>query len=414
MPMDIPSFMDHVQILAVSELASRIKEALTSDPGLQHIAVKGEVSNYTKSHAGHIYFSIKDSGATIRCVAFRSRAERLSYTPTGGDEVIIFGSVDIYPQGGTYQIFIEEIFRAGRGELFAKYLELKDTLEKEGLFEPSRKKIIPMFPSRIGVVTSPKGAAVRDILKILSRRAPHIEVVISPSVVQGNEAPSRIIESLEKLLKIYPMPDIVILARGGGSFEDLFCFNDEQLARYISDYPLPIVTGVGHETDFTLVDFVSDHRSPTPTAAAHDSVPNRDLLRDEVRILAERWQGYIRDGINDYRDLITQTMEKPVFMNPERRWNMFYQEIDQINSRMYRSVAHKLRYSKSQVQNIISILEQTNPLNLLDKGYAIVLRSSDDKLVRTSADIHAGDDVNVKLGKGSFIAMVKTTEIDNG
>lgn len=406
--------MEHVQILAVSELTSRIKQTLTSDPELQHIAVKGEVSNFIKSHAGHIYFSLKDSGSQIRCVAFRSRAERLTYVPSEGDEVIIFGSVDIYPQGGSYQLYIDEVFHAGRGELFAKYLELKDMLEKEGLFEPSRKKQIPKFPSRIGIVTSPKGAAVRDILKILSRRAPHVEIVISPSLVQGNEAPSRIIESLEKLLKIFPMPDTVILARGGGSFEDLFCFNDEQLARYVSDYPLPIVTGVGHETDFTLVDFVSDHRSPTPTAAAHDSVPDRDQLRDEVKTLAEKWQGYIHDGIIDYRDLITQIMEKPVFMNPERRWNMFYQEIDQINSRMYRSVANKIRYSKNQVQNIISILDHTNPLNLLDKGYAIVHRASDDKLVRTSADIHTGNDVNVKLGKGGFRATVKSTETGNG
>lgn len=409
---NIPEFLKQIHIFGVSELTGHIKDRLTSDPNLQHIAVKGEVSNFTKSQAGHIYFSLKDSGSQVRCVSFRSRAERLSYTPKEGDEVIVFGSIDVYPQGGAYQLYVDELFHAGRGELFARYLELKDQLEKEGLFNIERKKPIPEYPHTVGVVTSAKGAAVRDILKIINNRAPHVRIVISPALVQGEEAPSQIIAALEKLLYIHPMPDTVILARGGGSFEDLFCFNDENLARFVAEYPIPIITGVGHETDFTIVDFVSDHRSPTPTAAAHDAVPDRDLLIEEVKQLAVKWYDYLIEGISGYRELVSDIMKRPVFLHPERRWTIFYQEIDNLLERTKKSVFIKIRNAKAEVENILAILDHTNPLKLLEKGYSLTYKLPERHLVTDVDQLKTGDDVTVKLWKGRFNAEIKSTEND--
>ena len=411
---EIPEFMKQIQIYAVSELTSRIKSALAETPELQHIAVKGEVSNFTKSHAGHIYFSLKDAGSQVRCVSFRSRAERLSYIPKEGDEVIAFGSIDVYPQGGSYQLYVDEMFHAGQGELFAKYLQLKEELEKEGLFDVERKTDIPKYPRLIGVVTSPRGAAVRDILKILLSRAPHVSVVISPSLVQGADAPPRIINALEKLLRLQPAPDTVILARGGGSFEDLFCFNDEQLVRYLSDYPLPVITGVGHESDFTLVDFVSDYRTPTPTAAAHDSVPDRDDLKEEISQLARKWDEYIREGIEGYDELIHQIMSTPVFRHPERQWTNYYQEIDNIRDRINRAFIGKVHRNRIEINSIIAILEHTNPHRLLQRGYALVNKLPDDKLVKRADELNTGDEIRVKLSRGKFTARVETVENENG
>ena len=407
---EIPDFLAEMHIYSVSELTSIVKDCLTNNPKLKHIAVRGETSNVTKSSAGHIYFSLKDVGSILKCVAFKSRAERLTYIPKEGDEIIVFGSIDVYPQGGAYQLYIDEIFSAGRGELYACYLELKEMLEKEGLFDSSRKKPIPEFPHAIGVVTSPKGAAIRDILKILSRRAPHVCVVISPTLVQGFDAPPKIIEALDRLLQIKPMPETVILARGGGSFEDLFCFNDESLVRYVSDYPIPIITGIGHETDFTIVDFVSDHRSPTPTGAAHDATPDRYLLIDEIFSIAQQWQDYLKEGIKGYKDVISEIMSRAAFQYPERRWMAFYQEIDFIRDRLTRIITSRVASSKSEVQNILAIIDHTNPLKLLEKGYAIAHRVKDDKLLRDVHDLKEDDDVKVRLHKGKFTAKVETTE----
>lgn len=407
---DIPDFLAEMHIYSVSELTSIVKDCLTNHPKLKHIAVRGETSNVTKSSAGHVYFSLKDVGSILKCVAFKSRAERLTYIPKEGDEIIVFGSIDVYPQGGAYQLYIDEIFSAGRGELYARYLELKEMLEKEGLFDSSRKKPIPEFPHVIGVVTSPKGAAIRDILKIITRRAPHVCVVISPTLVQGLDAPPKIIEALDRLLQIKPMPETVILARGGGSFEDLFCFNDESLVRYVSDYPIPIITGIGHETDFAIVDFVSDHRSPTPTGAAHDATPDRYLLIDEIISITQQWQDYLKEGIKGYKDVIFEIMSRAAFQHPERRWMAFYQEIDFIRDRLTRIIASRIASSKSEVQNILAIIDHTNPLKLLEKGYAIAHRVRDDKLLRDVRDLKEGDDVKVRLHKGKFTAKVETTE----
>ena len=411
---NIPSFLEQIHIYGVSELTSRIKERLTSDPNLIHIAVRGEVSNFTRSSAGHIYFSLKDANATLKCVAFRGRAERITYIPKEGDEIIVFGSIDVYPQGGSYQLYIDEIFSVGRGELFARYIELKAQLEKDGLFDSSRKKLLPKFPLVVGVVTSPKGAAVRDILNILSRRAPHVKIIISPALVQGNDAPPKIVLALDRLLSIHPMPDVVILARGGGSFEDLFCFNDEKLVRYVADYPLPIITGVGHETDFTLVDFVSDHRSPTPTGAAHDAVPERDLLAEEVCEFVSQWRDFLTEGIEGYREAIGELLARPAFQKPERRWLAFYQEIDFVKSRMFRTIMSRIGTAKSEVMNILSIAEHTNPLNLLEKGYAIAYRDADGKLLRDASQVNPGDPVRVRLAKGQIKAKVEKSEQENG
>lgn len=410
---DIPEFLGQIHIFSVSELTGKIKQRLTSAPEFQHLALQGEVSNFTKSHAGHIYFSMKDSGAQIKCVSFRSRVERLAYIPKEGDEVIAFGSINVYPQGGAYQLYVDELFHAGRGELFAKYLELKEQLENEGLFDSERKKAIPQFPKCVGIVTSPRGAAVRDILKIIQNLAPHVSVVVSPTVVQGDDAPPQIIEALEKLLRIKNIPETVILARGGGSFEDLFCFNDENLARYIAEYPLPVITGVGHETDFTIVDFVSDLRSPTPTAAAHDAVPDRDIVVEEVKLMASQWRDHLIEGIEGYSEMLQEIMARPVFTRPEHRWAIYSQEIDQLIERSMKAITFRIRNTKGEVEKILEIVDHTNPLKLLEKGYSLTYKMPEMKLITDVGKLAKGEHVRVKLWRGLFDAEVKSTEIDD-
>ena len=252
---------------AVSDLTRYLRELLESDERLQDIWVTGEVSNFSRPASGHVYFTIKDSSASLRCVMWRNAVLRQSFIPRDGEAIDVHGSISIYEAGGQYQLYADLFRQAGEGALYAEFLRRKALLEAEGLFAPERKRPIPARPKRIGIVTSPTGAALQDMLNTLRRRYPLVEVVLAPTPVQGDEAPLSIIKALQDVVRLAD-PDVIILARGGGSIEDLWAFNDEKLARAIAASPAPVITGVGHETDFTIADFVADLRAPTPTAAA--------------------------------------------------------------------------------------------------------------------------------------------------
>ncbi|MCC6187794.1 MAG: exodeoxyribonuclease VII large subunit, partial [Anaerolineales bacterium] len=270
----------------VSALNRYVKETLETDYRLQDLRVSGEVSGFRAYPSGHWYFSLKDGSAQVSCVMWRGRAERSRFTPRDGDAVVAVGSVTLYEARGQYQLDVALLQPAGEGVLFREFLRLKAQLEAEGLFAAERKRPLPAWPSRIGVVTSPAGAALRDILNILRRRCPLVEVVLAPTAVQGLDAPAQIVAALQACAGC--APDVIIVARGGGALEDLWCFNDEQVARAIAACPVPVVSGVGHETDFTLADFAADLRAPTPSAAAELVSPDGEQLRLDVDALGAR------------------------------------------------------------------------------------------------------------------------------
>ena len=284
----MPLFTPHIPVSwSVTDLTRYLRELLESDELLQDVWVKGEVSNFSRPASGHLYFTLKDSSASLRCVMWRNAVIRQSFTPRDGDAIEVHGSISIYEVGGQYQLYADIFRPAGEGALYQEFLRLKAKLEAEGLFAPERKRPIPPKPKRIGIVTSPTGAALQDMLNTLQRRYPLVEVVLAPTPVQGDEAPARIIAALQNVAEI-AHPDVIILARGGGSIEDLWAFNDERVARAIAASPIPVITGVGHETDFTIADFVADLRAPTPTAAAELATPNQADLRLDLSELNDR------------------------------------------------------------------------------------------------------------------------------
>jgi len=280
-----PSF-SAMQIYRVSQITAYIKELFDSDYPLQDLWLEGEVSNYSQAASGHVYFTLKDEEAQIRCVMWRSQVERQAYLPQNGEAIIAHGRISVYEAGGRYQLYVDDIQPAGVGLLYLQFEALKERLAAEGLFDAERKRPLPPFPRRLGVVTSPTAAALKDIVNVLRRRYPVVEVVLSPTLVQGDEAPSQIVAAIEALNE-HTDVDAIIVARGGGSLEELWAFNDERVARAIYASQVPVVTGVGHETDFTIADFVADVRAPTPSAAAEVAVPDRQELRGMV----ESWRG---------------------------------------------------------------------------------------------------------------------------
>ena len=268
---------------SVADVNRYLRDLLESDHNLNDLWVKGEVSNFSRPRSGHLYFTLKDEKASLRCVMWRNSAQRQAYLPSDGDLVEVHGSVSVYEVAGQYQLYADTIKPLGEGALFQEFLRLKAKLEAEGLFDEERKRPIPIWPSRIGIVTSPTGAALRDMVDTLRRRYPLVEVILAPSAVQGREAPPEIVAGLQNLNRT-AAPDVILLARGGGSIEDLWAFNDENVARAITASNAPVITGIGHQTDFTIADFVADLRAPTPTAAAELATPNRD---DMQLVLAE-------------------------------------------------------------------------------------------------------------------------------
>lgn len=360
--------------VSVSELTRYIREVLESDSGLQNIWVRGEVSNFSRPSSGHLYFTIKDQGAALKCVMWRSAAGKQSYLPKDGAAVQVHGAVGVYEVGGQYQLYADIIRPAGEGALFLEFMRLKARLEAEGLFDPSRKRPIPRQPQRIGIVTSPTGAALRDMLKTIARRYPIAEVVLAPTPVQGDDAPAGIAAALAALQRLDRAPEVIILARGGGSIEDLWAFNDEKVALAIAASKIPTITGVGHETDFTIADFIADLRAPTPTAAAELATPDRlDLLKD-----LEDWLGRLQraaqDRIAGERWALADLQRRLAAYSPAARLRSEQQYLDELIARAGRSAAHDLELKASILASLSGRLEALNPLAVLQRGYALASR----------------------------------------
>ena len=392
-------------VLTVSQVNFFLKSLIEGDGRLSHVLVEGEISNFTDHYrSGHLYFSLKDEKSVLKAVMFASAARRLRFRPQEGMKVIVAGRVSVYEPSGQYQLYAEDMQPAGVGALSLAYQQLKDRLAAEGLFDKERKKPLPPFPERIGVITSPTGAAVRDILQVTGRRWPLAEIVLAPVLVQGEQAPAQIVAALEEMDRKSAC-DVIILGRGGGSLEDLWAFNDEGVARAVAACSIPVVSAVGHETDFTICDFAADLRAPTPSAAAELCTPDwREELAQVVaahRYFQQRSKGlveYLRQSV----DLLVRDslLGAPGLFLQERR-----QDAGELSQRLAGAFRQQVRERQGSLSLLAGALDALSPLKVLGRGYAVV-RAEDGKVLRRAGDARPGDRVRIHLSDGSLGAEI--------
>lgn len=391
-------------IWSITELTRYLRGLLTQDDLLQDLWVQGEVSNVSRPSSGHLYFTLKDANSSLRCVMWKSAAVRQRIALKDGDAVEVHGNVDIYEAGGQYQLYVDLIRPVGEGALFQEFLRLKERLEAEGLFASERKRAIPPWPRTIGVVTSPSGAALRDILNTLRRRYPIARVVIAPTPVQGYEAPPGIITALENLNSLV-RPDVILICRGGGSIEDLWAFNDENVARAIVASQAPIITGIGHETDFTIADFASDLRAPTPTASAELATPDKMEILASLQEMKQRVDRAHRTYVSHRKTQLQHIILQLGLVSPLNRILSHRQRLDERFYRMKLNMEHQLRLNQSRLESLRRRLDSLNPQAVLNRGYAIV-STLDGEIIHSVLQVQSGDCLSVNVKDGSFSVEV--------
>lgn len=393
---------------SVSELTQYIRELFEIDYRLQDLEVSGEISNFSRARSGHLYFTLKDDKAQLKCVMWRSAAERLRFAPQDGDAVVVNGRISIYEASGVYQLYAEQMSPMGQGDLAAAFEALKAKLSDEGLFDAEFKKPIPQFPKKIGIVTSADAAALRDIINVLRRRYPLVSVLIAPTLVQGADAPPGIVRALRWLDGRTDI-DTIIVARGGGSMEDLWAFNDEGVARAIFAAQHPVISGVGHEVDFTIADFVADLRAPTPSAAAELAVPDVSELRPYFTTIQQQMKTIVLERIGHYRWQV-QTLKRSLsHLSPRVGVASNRQRLDGWQSRLERAMQRRLDQSAHRLNLLQTQLTAVSPTATLARGYAIV-RDGDGRIVRTPAAVKSGDPLTVQVRDGQFGVTVSTKE----
>jgi exodeoxyribonuclease VII large subunit len=392
------------EIFTVGKLTKYIKNVLESDKKLTNLWVRGEISNLTKHASGHIYFSLKDKESQIRCVLFRRVNEHLIFNLEHGMKIIVRGNIEVYEPYGEYSIIIEEIQPDGLGALNLAFIQLKNKLEKEGLFSNGHKKPLPKFPEVIGIITSSTGAAIQDILNIIRRRYPLVRIIIAPTVVQGKEAATSIVKSI-KLMNELSYVDVIILGRGGGSLEDLWCFNEEIVAREIFKSGIPIISAVGHETDFTIADFVADYRAPTPSAAAEKVVPDIQELYEIIKNFHIRNIQAIRYVVELHKSNLKQILNRPIFKRPFDRIHSYYRELDHTSYKLQTITLKNTTSKRKELEIIESKIFALSPTSILKRGYSIIMK--DNKIVKSFSDVKLQDNINVILHKGKLDAQVK-------
>lgn len=406
-----PRYMTQMELFAaptwqISELTRYLRSLFAEDDVLQDLWVQGEVSNVSRPTSGHLYFILKDPSSSLRCVMWKTAVARQAILPREGEAIEAHGNIDIYEAGGQYQLYVDTIRPVGEGALYQEFLRLKERLQKEGLFDLERKRSIPRWPHTIGVVTSPTGAALRDILNTLRRRYPIARVVIAGTPVQGNEAPAGIITALEQINDL-AKPDVILLVRGGGSIEDLWAFNDEQVARAIAASGTPVITGIGHETDFTIADFVSDLRAATPTASAELATPDRLELMASLDELIQRSGRAFSASLTSRRFQLQHTTQGLRLYSPISRIQSDRQRLDEQIYRMKLHLEHQIKLSKSQLAGLSDRLETVNPEAVLKRGYAIVSRMNGD-VIHSTTQVSPGERLSVRVTDGVF--PVKATD----
>ena len=398
------------RILSVSQLTAYIRSLLENDEILASVWVKGEISDFKHyQKSGHLYFSLKDEAAVINCVMFRSRARSLGFSPENGMKVIALGYVSVFERSGRYQLYVEDLEPDGVGALYLRLLQLRQKLEKEGLFSPDRKRPLPKFASRVGVVTSADGAAFRDILKVIRQRYPGATVVLAHSSVQGESAPQEIAKAIRALCE-YGGIDVVIVGRGGGSFEDLWAFNTEEVVRAVSACPVPVISAVGHEIDYSLCDLAADVRAATPTQAAQLAVPDVEALRQGLMVLRRRMQKAVERGIDSRWQAIDYLKSRKIWQGPEELMRHQRLRLSGLEERLLRSVRSGLETRRHDLEKAGGRLDALSPLKVLRRGYAVVRKSKAGQVITSVENVGVGEVVDIILHEGRMTAEIKTRE----
>ncbi len=390
-----------MDIYSVTEALYYLKIKLDCDEHLSDVWLQGEVSGCSRPGSGHYYFSLKDGTAQVSCVLFKTSASRQTHLPRDGSSFLMHGRFDVYETQGKLQFYVDTVQPDGVGRLHLEFEALKRRLEEEGLFAQERKRALPTRPRTIGIVTSPTAAAFQDILNVLGRRYPLAELILSPTQVQGEAAPAQIVAALQKLNRSEGV-DVIILARGGGSIEDLWCFNDERVARAVFASRIPIVTGVGHEVDFTIVDFVADLRAPTPSAAAELVAPHLDELRDELTVAFDRVYVGLQNSLDLKRADLDELNSRLNRVSPAARLAGLRQRLDDLSARRQVALRHSVELHRARVHSLSSRLKVMNPLQILERGYAVVTRQADNLVVTSPAALLRGESLNVRVKDGTF------------
>lgn len=398
--------MQNTLVLSVSQLNRYIKMNFDADENLANIFISGEISNFTNHYrTGHLYFTLKDDSAAVRAVMFNSSAKRLKFMPEDGMKVIARGRVSVYEASGQYQLYVDDMQPDGVGALNLAYEQLKEKLQKEGLFSELHKKPLPPYPEKVGVITSPTGAAVRDIINVLGRRFPYAEIVFCPVLVQGDGAHLQLTDAVN-LFNSERAADVIIIGRGGGSIEDLWEFNDEGLARAVYNSDIPVISAVGHETDFTICDFVADMRAPTPSAAAELAVQDANELQYALSALKNRMFLNVSSGIADRRSRLEYLMSKGALKSPDEMLSNRSQRLDTAFSKMLSSYENRIGGKKVEFISAATALSKLDPMSVLMRGFAFVSDKS-GKNVYSSQALAKGDEINVRFHDGSAVCEVK-------
>ena len=395
--------MPSYNAISVTELNKYIKDKIDKDEMLNNVLVKGEISNYKHHYTGHLYFTLKDENSLIKCIMFKGYAANLKFEPKDGMKVTIFGSVSVFERDGVYQIYVKAMQEDGIGSLYKAYEEMKAKLEKEGLFDQSHKKKIPLMPRCIGVLTSNTGAVIRDIINVSTRRNPNVYIKLLPVPVQGPGAAEKIVDAI-KTMNEKKLADVIIVARGGGSLEDLWPFNEEIVARAIYDSELPVISAVGHETDFTIADFVADLRAPTPSAAAELAVPNIADIKLKLEGYNNRYKLALKKKVEFMKLRYEKCMNSRVFKEPLQKINEKYILIDMKVKTMQNSISNIYNSKKTNMIKHIAKLDALSPLKTLTRGYSIV--QANGKIVKSVSQIKKDDEIDIRLIDGKTRARV--------
>lgn len=396
------------KVVAVGELTRYLANLISGDRALRNLAVKGEISNFKQYASGHCYFNLKDAQGIIPCVMFRSSASRLRFRPEDGMAVIAAGSVNVYVEGGRYQLYVNNMLPDGVGDLAMAFEQLKARLSQEGLFDQEHKKPLPIYPATIGIVTSSSGAVLRDIYRVSKRRFPGIRLVLKPVQVQGAGAAEQIAQAVDFFNAHYQV-DVLIVGRGGGSLEDLWAFNEEVVVRAIYNSAIPVISAVGHETDFTLADFVADERAATPSQAAEMAVRDGQEIAAQLLSLQTRLRNSAVQQLDIRRKGIEHLLTRPVMENPHLMLEQRMERLDNLAARLGQSGSQQLKQQVQHLTHLMDKLELMNPMNTLRRGYGMV-RSKDNRVIATIQEVQAGDRIQVELQDGIIHAQAVALE----
>ena len=392
------------QIYTVTELTKYIRQIIENS--FPHIWVEGEISNFVLHSSGHMYFSLKDAGSVVQCAMFKRSNEKLKFRPKDGMKVICFGKISVYEPRGSYQLIVEEIEPKGIGALQLQFQQLKEKLQKEGLFDPAHKVPIPHLPTRIGIVTSPTGAAIRDILNIALRRFSNVEIIIYPVRVQGEGSKDEIASAIKDFNALNNI-DVMIVGRGGGSLEDLWAFNEEVVARAIYGSVIPVISAVGHEIDYTIADFVADLRAPTPSAAAELVIPRKEDLVNSISTNTVRLRNALLNSLGAMAQRLAKLSQSYALKQPLKMVEKYEQMIDDLRKDIAIRINHLVKLHGENYNLLAQKLAVLSPLSILSRGYSVSSRLPEKKIIKDARDISVGDRIETRLGKGAFISKIE-------